>query len=259
MLQINLDPKSSIFHTFLSTVLNSLAIQLELATEKEIGNVTEEVLFYLKVIMPLCPDITVYCITQLLKCLFGTNMVNQYSDFMSILDKNEANNKSSFHQDVMMVNMLSTLKEESRRSSICSNASQKLSLDSKNPRMVAERQLLMTMENFAKNKSDRKWSTNKKELERYIRLFEPVVIQALKVCNIVYCSYENVTVLTSVFGKLILDSAQTTDYPLHTFNAMKIDFYENRLFADSVPQKVCVCEALYGFIVYIDLGVHRFY
>ncbi|XP_063896125.1 huntingtin [Helicoverpa armigera] len=178
--KINLDPKSSIFHTFLSTVLNSLAIQLELATEKEIGNVTEEVLFYLKVIMPLCPDITVYCITQLLKCLFGTNMVNQYSDFMSILDKTEVENKPSFYQDVMMVNVLSTLKEESRRSSVCSNASQKLSLDSKNPRMVAERQLLMTMENFAKNKSDRKWSTNKKELERYIRLFEPVVIQALK-------------------------------------------------------------------------------
>ncbi|KAJ8709611.1 hypothetical protein PYW08_009615 [Mythimna loreyi] len=178
--KINLDPKSSIFHTFLSTVLNSLAIQLELATEKEIGHVTEEVLFYLKVIMPLCPDTTVYCITQLLKCLFGTNMVNQYSDFMSIVDKTELNNKSSFYQDVMMVNMLTNLREQSRRSSICSNASQKLSLDSKNPRMVAERQLLMTMENFAKNKSDRKWSTNKKELERYIRLFEPVVIQALK-------------------------------------------------------------------------------
>ncbi|XP_026728921.1 uncharacterized protein LOC113494697 [Trichoplusia ni] len=178
--KINLDPKSSIFHTFLSTVLNSLSIQLELATERELGNVTEEILYYLKVIMPLCPDVTVYCITQLLKCLFGTNMVNQYSDFMSILDKKDESQKTSFYQDVMMVNSLSVPQEDSRRSSVCSNASQKLSLDSKNPRMVAERQLLMTMENFAKNKSDRKWSTNKRELERYIRLFEPVVIQALK-------------------------------------------------------------------------------
>lgn len=108
-------------------------------------------------------------------------MVNQYSDFMSILDKKDENQKTSFYQDVMMVNSLSVPQEDSRRSSVCSNASQKLSLDSKNPRMVAERQLLMTMENFAKNKSDRKWSTNKRELERYIRLFEPVVIQALKV------------------------------------------------------------------------------
>ncbi|KAH9643473.1 hypothetical protein HF086_017254 [Spodoptera exigua] len=178
--KINLDPKTSIFHTFLSTVLNALSIQLELATEREIGAVTEEILYYLKVIMPLCPDKTVYSVTQLLKCLFGTNMVNQYSDFMSIFNKNNPEEVISFYKDVMMLNDLVVLKEESRRSSVCSNASQKLALDTKNPRMVAERQLLITMENFAKNKSDRKWNTNKKELERYIRLFEPVVIQALK-------------------------------------------------------------------------------
>ncbi|KAF9409856.1 hypothetical protein HW555_010889 [Spodoptera exigua] len=172
--KINLDPKTSIFHTFLSTVLNALSIQLELATEREIGAVTEEILYYLKVIMPLCPDKTVYSVTQLLKCLFGTNMVNQYSDFMSIFNKNNPEEVISFYKDVMMLNDLVVLKEESRRSSVCSNASQKLALDTKNPRMGAERQLLITMENFAKNKSDRKWNTNKKELERYIRLFEPV-------------------------------------------------------------------------------------
>jgi hypothetical protein len=179
--QINLDPKSSMFHQFLTAVLNSLAVQLELATEKEYGAVTEEILYYLKVIMPLCPDRTVYCITQLLKSLFGTNMISQYPDYLSIADKEEAPTKKCFYQDVMLINEIHAIEEESRRSSVCSNTSQKLSLDSKNPRMVAERQLLINMENFSKNKSDRKWSTNKKELERYIRLFEPVVIQALKV------------------------------------------------------------------------------
>ncbi|XP_075986871.1 huntingtin [Anticarsia gemmatalis] len=179
--KINLDPKSSIFHTFLSTVLDCVAIQLELATEKEIGNVTEEILYYLKVIMPLCADKTVNCITQLLKCLFGTNMVNQYSDYMSILDKIEPIGKSSIFHDVLLPDKLLSMSDsQSRRSSVCSNASQKMSLDSVNPQMMVERKLLITMENFAKNKSDRKWSTNKKELERYIRLFEPVVIQALK-------------------------------------------------------------------------------
>ncbi|XP_059050530.1 huntingtin [Achroia grisella] len=177
--KINLDPRNSMFHDFLSTVLNTLAIQLELATEKEFGPVTEEILYYLKVLMPLRPDTTVYCVTQLLKCLFGTNMISQYSDFMSINDKNEAKDKNSFFHDVMLINSLNTDKG-SRRSSGSSNASQKLALDSKNPRMMEERQLLIAMENFSKNKMDRKWSTNKKELERYIRLFEPVVIQALK-------------------------------------------------------------------------------
>ncbi|CAG5014195.1 unnamed protein product [Parnassius apollo] len=178
--KINLDPKGSIFYEFLSTVLNCLAIQLELATEKEFGHVTEEILYYLKVMMPLCPNTTVYCITQLLKCLFGTNMINQYNDFMSISDTADVLTKTSFYNDVMLVNPIKDMTEDSRRSSVCSNASQKLSLDSKNPRMLVERQLLMAMENFSRNKTDRKWSTNKKELERYIRLFEPVVIQALK-------------------------------------------------------------------------------
>ncbi|KAM3958044.1 huntingtin [Aphomia sociella] len=178
--KINLDPKNSMFHDFLSTVLDCLAIQLELATEKEFGLVTEEILYYLKVLMPLRPDTTVYCVTQLLKCLFGTNMISQYSDFMSISDKIETKDKTSFFHDVMLINSLNTMDKSSRRSSVSSNASQKLSLDSKNPRMAKERQLLIAMENFSKNKTDRKWSTNKKELERYIRLFEPVVIQALK-------------------------------------------------------------------------------
>ncbi|XP_068625469.1 huntingtin [Battus philenor] len=177
--KINLDPKSSIFYDYLATVLNCLAVQLELATEKEFGYVTEEILYYLKVLMPLCPDKTVYCITQLLKCLFGTNMINQYNDYMSISNNPDVPTKTNFYQDVMLVNSINST-EDSRRSSVCSNASQKLSLDSKNPRMVVERQLLIALENFSKNKTDRKWSTNKKELERYIRLFEPVVIQALK-------------------------------------------------------------------------------
>lgn len=130
--------------------------------------------------MPICGDSTVYCVTQLLKCLFGTNMISQYSDYMSITDKVEGGGKTNFYEDILLVNPVQVDKG-SRRSSVSSNASQKLSLDVKNPRMAEERQFLITLENFAKNKSDRKWSTNKKELERYIRLFEPVVIQALKV------------------------------------------------------------------------------
>ncbi|XP_039760461.1 huntingtin isoform X2 [Pararge aegeria] len=176
--KINLDPKTSIFHEFLSTTLNCLAIQLEFATDREFGPVTEEILFYLKVMLPLSPDLTVYCITQLLKCLFGTNMINQYTDYMSIADKKIDTETSSFFQDVMLVNALKTIDDD--KSSVSSNSSQKLSLDSKNPRMFDERHLLIAMENFSKNRTDRKWSTNKKELERYIRLFEPVVIQSLK-------------------------------------------------------------------------------
>lgn len=129
--------------------------------------------------MPLCPDLTVYNITQLLKCLFGTNMINQYADFASIADKKELYEKTSFFHDIMMVHMGKVTDDD--KSSISSNSSQKLCLDQKNPRMIEEKNLLIQMENFSKNRMDRKWSTNKKELERYILLFEPVVIQSLKV------------------------------------------------------------------------------
>lgn len=112
-------------------------------------------------------------------------MINQYTDYMSITDKKSDVEPSSFFQDVMLVNSLKTIEDD--KSSISSNSSQKLSLDSKNPRMMEEKLLLMAMENFSKNRTDRKWSTNKKELERYIRLFEPVVIQSLKVCSHVTC------------------------------------------------------------------------
>lgn len=189
--QINLNPETSIFHIYLTTVLNCLAIQLELATEKEYGPVTEEILYYLKVIMPFRADLSVYCITQLLKCLFGTNMISQYHDFATIGDKNINKSKTgNFFDDVIKVNDLKQNLEEpqSRRSSVSSSESQRL-YRTVNKSMANERQLLIAMENFAKNKSDRKWSTNKKELERYIRLFEPVVIQSLKVILLlsIYC------------------------------------------------------------------------
>ncbi|VVD03069.1 unnamed protein product [Leptidea sinapis] len=157
--KINLESKSSIFYGFLSTVLNSLAIQLELSTEREFGPITEEILYYLKTIMPLCPDKTVYSVTQLLKCLFGTNMINQYADYMSIDRGTIRHTEKDFFNDVMLVNCFEHVIEDTR--------------------MIKERDYLMAMESFQKNRSDRKWSNNKRELERYIRLFEPVVIQSL--------------------------------------------------------------------------------
>lgn len=102
-------------------------------------------------------------------------MINQYNDFMSIADK-VLEDSTSFYEHVMLVSAI-----DDDRSSVSSNCSQMLEV--RNTRMLDERKMLMNLENFAKNRTDRKWSTNKKELERYIRLFEPVVIQSLKVSS----------------------------------------------------------------------------
>lgn len=178
---MKLDQTSSVFYNFLTAVLDALGIQLELSTEREFGAFTEEILYYLKAIMPFRPDKSVFCITQLLKCLFSTNMLNQYQDFMNIKYDNQLNKKKGcFYKDVLCINGLKygTSVDATTKSS---DGSSKQSVDTKNPWMAKERSFLMTLENFHKSKMDRKWSTNKRELERYIRLFEPVVIQALKV------------------------------------------------------------------------------
>ncbi|XP_072936083.1 huntingtin [Epargyreus clarus] len=254
--KINLDPKSSIFNEFLSTVLKALAIQLELATEKEFGPVTEEILYYLKVLMPFSPNNTVYCVTQLLKCLFSTNMVNQYMDFMSIADKNVPEPPTSFFEDVMLINSLQPIEEESRRSSVCSNASQKLSLDSKNPRMVEERQLLMMMENFAKNRIDRKWSTNKKELERYIRLFEPVVIQALKS----YTMQNDIPLHCSVLSLLCQLMALRVNYCMLDSDQVFIGFLMKQLDLveqHEIPNCCDLVNSILNFLVQLSSSKHH--
>ncbi|CAG5125625.1 unnamed protein product, partial [Candidula unifasciata] len=66
------------FCGILRTTLTVLSQLLEIATLYDIGLVTEELLGYLKVTMALEPTWTVLCVQQLLKALFGTNLASQW-------------------------------------------------------------------------------------------------------------------------------------------------------------------------------------
>ncbi|GFO37998.1 huntingtin-like [Plakobranchus ocellatus] len=66
------------FCTMLKAVLTVLSQLLEIATLYDVGKVTEELLGYLKVTMSLEPTWTVQCVQQLLKALFGTNLASQW-------------------------------------------------------------------------------------------------------------------------------------------------------------------------------------
>ncbi|CAL1538264.1 unnamed protein product [Lymnaea stagnalis] len=66
------------FCTMLRTTLTVLSQLLEIATLYDVGKVTDEILGYLKVTMALEPTWTVLCVQQLLKALFGTNMASQW-------------------------------------------------------------------------------------------------------------------------------------------------------------------------------------
>ncbi|XP_078717925.1 huntingtin isoform X2 [Lampetra fluviatilis] len=64
------------FGGFLGTVLDVLAQLLEIATLQDVGKYAEEVLGYLKSCFNREPTVTTLCVQQLLKALFGTNLVN---------------------------------------------------------------------------------------------------------------------------------------------------------------------------------------
>ncbi|XP_041368406.1 huntingtin-like isoform X2 [Gigantopelta aegis] len=66
------------FCSLLRTVLTVLAQILEIATLFDIGKHAEEFLGYLKSTIALEPTYTVLCVQQLLKALFGTNLANQW-------------------------------------------------------------------------------------------------------------------------------------------------------------------------------------
>ena len=68
------------FHSFLSSVLRVLSQLLEATSLAEIGRHADEILDYLKTILPAQPKHSVECVQQLLKALFGTNFASHSDD-----------------------------------------------------------------------------------------------------------------------------------------------------------------------------------
>ena len=72
---------SEMYLSLLNATLQVLSQLLEIATIIEVGRIAEEILHYLQTTVVLSSTKTVQCVQQLLKCLFGTNLCAQWSDF----------------------------------------------------------------------------------------------------------------------------------------------------------------------------------
>ncbi|XP_076812038.1 huntingtin-like isoform X3 [Clavelina lepadiformis] len=81
------------FCMFVRVVLDVISQLLELASFQDVGPHTEEILGYLKSTFVIEPTLTVLCVQQLLKALFGTNLVSQLES-----DKDAKLNKSPLTQ-----------------------------------------------------------------------------------------------------------------------------------------------------------------
>ncbi|XP_070613102.1 huntingtin isoform X1 [Erythrolamprus reginae] len=172
------------FGGFLRSALDVLSQILELATLQDIGKYVEEILCYLKSCFNKEPVMATVCVQQLLKTLFGTNLASQFDSWSSnscrAQGKCQRLGSSSLRPglyhccfmapytqftqalaDASLRNMMQS--EQEWDTSGWFDILQKVSA-----------QLKTGTTNMAKHRAD------KNTIHNHIRLFEPLVIKALK-------------------------------------------------------------------------------
>nr|CAD7591330.1 unnamed protein product [Timema genevievae] len=157
------------FISLLRTTLEALSQLLEIASLHEAGRVAEEILAYMRLTISIEPTSTVKCVQQLLKSLFGTNLSARWEEEPDKRPQLGLNSGGGFYNTCLQVPYKHLTDYVSSASS---------TLDHISPWL-----------NFFYKKGERKASTvfksvnrgaDKTALASYIRLFEPMVIKALK-------------------------------------------------------------------------------
>ncbi|KAM8804110.1 huntingtin [Rhynchonycteris naso] len=184
--KVTLDLQNSTekFGGFLRSALDVLSQILELATLHDIGKCVEEILGYLKSCFSREPMMATVCVQQLLKTLFGTNLASQFDALSSNPSKSQGRAQrlgsssmrpglyhycfmapyTHFTQalaDASLRNMVQA--EQDHDTSGWFDVLQKVST-----------QLKTNLTSVTKNRAD------KNAIHNHIRLFEPLVIKALK-------------------------------------------------------------------------------
>ncbi|XP_072857095.2 huntingtin isoform X2 [Pogona vitticeps] len=181
---LDLQNNNEKFGGFLRSGLDVLSQILELATLQDIGKYVEEILGYLKSCFSREPMMATVCVQQLLKTLFGTNLASQYDSISSNPSKSQGKAQrlgssnlrpglyhycfmapyTHFTQalaDASLRNMMQA--EQEHDTSGWFDILQKVST-----------QLKTGVMSTVKHRAD------KNMIHNHIRLFEPLVIKALK-------------------------------------------------------------------------------
>ncbi|KAF3687242.1 Huntingtin Huntington disease protein -like protein [Channa argus] len=172
------------FGSFLRAALDVLSQLLELATLHDISKCVEEILGYLKSCFSREPTMATVCVQQLLKTLFGTNLASQYEGVLSgpSRSQNKALRLGSsslrpglYHYCFMApyTHFTQALADASLRNMVQAEQEQDASgwFD---VMQKASNQLRSNIANATRNRGD------KNAIHNHIRLFEPLVIKALK-------------------------------------------------------------------------------
>ncbi|KAM3623028.1 uncharacterized protein V6R79_006105 [Siganus canaliculatus] len=172
------------FGSFLRSTLDVLSQLLELATLHDISKWVEEILGYLKSCFSREPTMATVCVQQLLKTLFGTNLASQYEGVLSGPSRSQGKalrlGSSSlrpglYHYCFMApyTHFTQALADASLRNMVQAEQEQDTSgwFD---VMQKASNQLRSNIANATRNRGD------KNAIHNHIRLFEPLVIKALK-------------------------------------------------------------------------------
>ncbi|KAF7652663.1 hypothetical protein LDENG_00093060 [Lucifuga dentata] len=172
------------FGGFLRATLDVLSQLLELATLHDISKCVEEILGYLKSCFSREPTMATVCVQQLLKTLFGTNLASQYDGALSGPSRSQCKalrlGSSSlrpglYHYCFMApyTHFTQALADASLRNMVQAEHEQDTSgwFD---VMQKASNQLRSNITNVTRHRGD------KNAIHNHIRLFEPLVIKALK-------------------------------------------------------------------------------
>uniref|UniRef100_A0A8B9HJ95 Huntingtin n=1 Tax=Astyanax mexicanus TaxID=7994 RepID=A0A8B9HJ95_ASTMX len=172
------------FGGFLRSALDVLCQLLELATLHDIGKCVEEILGYLKSCFSREPTLSTVCVQQLLKTLFGTNLASQYDGTSSHQCRSQGKalrlGSSSlrpglYHYCFMApyTHFTQALADASLRNMVQAEQEQDASGWFDVMQKVSN-QLRSSITNVTRHRGD------KNAIHNHIRLFEPLVIKALK-------------------------------------------------------------------------------
>ncbi|XP_066998979.2 huntingtin [Anabrus simplex] len=175
--KITLDSAASEkFVGLLRTTLETMSQLLEIGTLHEVGRIAEEILSYLRLTVLVEPTATIKCVQQLLKCLFGTNLSSQWEE----AEEKRLGASSS----VPLVSNAGGFYN------LCFQTPyQQLTEYINAPSGKVEKDESSVWMNYLRKRGERKGTSmfksfsrgaDKTSLAAYIRLFEPMVIKALK-------------------------------------------------------------------------------
>ncbi|KAJ8336106.1 hypothetical protein SKAU_G00394490 [Synaphobranchus kaupii] len=181
---LDLHSGSDKFGGFLRSALDVLSQLLELTALQDIGKCVEEILGYLKSCFSREPTMATVCVQQLLKTLFGTNLASQYDGSWSNPSKAQGKalrlGSSSlrpglYHYCFMApyTHFTQALADASLRNMVQAEQEQDTSGWFDVMQKVSN-QLRSSITNVTRQRGD------KNAIHSHIRLFEPLVIKALK-------------------------------------------------------------------------------